>query len=118
MELLQLMKVIGSISPDNMRELLLFTHLLGNKNRSDARVPEAARLHDDLSIIALFAYYDATHQYSCYCHVRLYEYSYLSSGNSTEAVMYPIRISLEARESPELQQPQQQRSSGGWGPWR
>ena len=53
MELLQLMKVIGSTSPDNMRELLLFTHLLGNKNRSDARVPEAARLHDDLSIIAL-----------------------------------------------------------------
>ena len=51
MELLQLRKVIGSISPDNMRELLLFTHLLGNKNRSDARVP-AARLHDDLSIIA------------------------------------------------------------------
>ena len=36
-----------------MRELLLFTHLLGNKNKSDARVPEAARLHDDLSIIAL-----------------------------------------------------------------
>ena len=35
-----------------MRELLLFTHLLGNKNKSDARVPEAARLHDDLSIIA------------------------------------------------------------------
>ena len=31
--------------------------------------------------------------------------------------MYPIRISLEARESPELQQTQQQRSSGGWGPW-
>ena len=52
MELSQLMKVLGSISPDNMRELLLFTHLLGNKNRSDARVPEAARLHDDLSIIA------------------------------------------------------------------
>ena len=47
------MKVIGSTSPDNMRELLLFTHLLGNKNKSDARVPEAARLHDDLSIIAL-----------------------------------------------------------------
>ena len=53
MELSQLMKVLGSISPDNMRELLIFTHLLGNKNRSDARVPEAARLHDDLSIIAL-----------------------------------------------------------------
>ena len=53
MALLQLMKLISSISPDNMRELLLFTHLLGNKNRSDARVPEAARLHDDLSIIAL-----------------------------------------------------------------
>ena len=53
MELLQLMTVIGSISPDNMRELLLFTHLLGNKNKSDARVPEAARLHDDQSIISL-----------------------------------------------------------------
>ena len=84
MALLQLMKLISSTSPDNMRELLLFTHLLGNKNKSDARVPEAARLHDDLSIIDLFAYYDATHQYSCYCHVRFYEYSYLSSGNSTE----------------------------------
>ena len=47
------MNVIAGISPDNMRELLIFTHLLGNKNRSDARVPEAARLHDDLSIIAL-----------------------------------------------------------------
>ena len=47
------MKVVGSILPDDMRELLLFTHLLGNKNKSDARVPEAARLHDDLSIIAL-----------------------------------------------------------------
>ena len=53
MELLQHMKVVGSILPDDMRELLLFTHLLGNKNKSDARVPEAARLHDDLSIIAL-----------------------------------------------------------------
>ena len=53
MELLQRMKVVGSILPDDMRELLLFTHLLGNKNKSDARVPEAARLHDDLSIIAL-----------------------------------------------------------------
>ena len=53
MELLQHRKAIGSTSPDNMRELLLFTHLLGNKNKSDARVPEAARLHDDLSIIAL-----------------------------------------------------------------
>ena len=56
MELLQHMKVVGSILPDDMRELLLFTHLLGNKNRSDARVPEAARLHDDLSIIALFLF--------------------------------------------------------------
>ena len=84
MALLQLMKLISSTSPDNMRELLLFTDLLGNKNKSDARVPEAARPHDDLSIIDLFAYYDATHQFSCYCHVRLYEYSYLSSGNSTE----------------------------------
>ena len=118
MELVQRMKVVGSILPDDMRELLLFTHLLGNKNRSDARVPEAARLHDDLSIIALFAYYDATHLYSRYCHVRFYEYSYLSGGISTEAVMYPICIPLEARESPELPQPQQQRSSGGWGPWR
>ena len=116
MALLQLMKLISSTSPDNMRELLLFTHLLGNKNKSDARVPEAARLHDDLSIIAPFAYYDATHLHSCYCHVRLYEYSYLSGGNSTEAVMYPICIPLEARESPELPQPQQQRSSGEWGP--
>ena len=53
MELSELMKILGSISPDYMRELLIFTHLLGNKNRSDARVPEAARLHDDLSIIAL-----------------------------------------------------------------
>ena len=110
------MNVIATISPDNMRELLIFTHLLGNKNRSDARVPEAARLHDDLSIIALFVYYDATHLYSRYCHVCLYGYSYLSGGISTEAVMYPICIPLEARESPELPQPQQQRSSGEWGP--
>ena len=116
MELLQLMKVIGSISPDNMRELLLFTHLLGNKNISDARVPEAARLHDDLSIIAPFAYYGATHLYSRYCHVRFYEYSYSSGGISTKAVMYPLCLPLEARESPELPQPQQQRSSGEWGP--
>ena len=52
MELLQRMKVVGSILPDDMRELLLFTHLLGNKNKSDARVPAVARLHDDQSIIS------------------------------------------------------------------
>ena len=82
-------------------------------------MPAVARLHDDLSIIALLLITVLLiGLFAIVMFVFASIYSYLSNGNSTEAVMYPIRISLEARESPELQQTQQQRSSGGWGPWR